>query len=124
MPVQNRPRIGDFVEVPTPAGLGYVQYSARDPQLGSLVRVLPGTSSVRPSVEALAQLREVYSVFLSLGPAVSRGLVQVIGRGNVPSDGDGRVPAMILGEIWNVALLAERMAKRWSPGGPRPTYDL
>ena len=71
--------IGDIVEVKTPEGLGYVQYTHEiDPREGELVRVLPGLYAERPSdFAALARLRELYFVFLILNYGLRTGIGQM-----------------------------------------------
>ena len=84
-----RPKIGDIVEVPTSGGLGYVQFTFRDPQMGALVRVLPGLFAERPNeLQALAEKRETYFVYIPLGPAVARGLMRIVEHGRVPPGAD------------------------------------
>lgn len=41
-PTVQQARIGDIVEIKTPAGLGYLQYTHDAGTNGELVRVLPG----------------------------------------------------------------------------------
>jgi len=65
-----RPQIGDVIEVKTPNGRGYAQYTHehRDPPvMGSLLRVLPGLFSRAKPTEffsALVEQEERFSVFL------------------------------------------------------------
>ena len=64
-----RPRLGDVIEIETPKGLAYAQYTHehRDPpRYGSLLRILPGIYSQRPSdFAALVAEEERFSVFCS-----------------------------------------------------------
>jgi len=70
MPLQ-KPRIGDVVEIRTPAGLRYVQYTHDGGTSGQLVRVLPGLFANRPEAFSdLAQQREQYFVFYTLDYAL------------------------------------------------------
>jgi len=83
-----RPQIGDVIEIRTPRGLAYAQYTHehRDPpRLGSLLRLLPGLYEARPAEFAtLVEREEVFSVFLPLGAATRRGLVWIVANEAVP----------------------------------------
>lgn len=102
-----RAQIGDIVEIKTPAGLGYVQYTHETtPKLGELVRVLPGLYESRPTdfVE-LARQRELYFVFYFMNYSLRAGWAEVVSNQPIPqwaktppmmrhaaaSDGFGRV---------------------------------
>src|SRR5438874_2360723 len=76
-----RPRIGDILEIATPAGLAYLQYTHRIPMWGALIRVLPGVFPERPSdFHGLVAKRERFFVFFAVGVAVARGIVTVVGN--------------------------------------------
>lgn len=79
-------RIGDIVEVRTPAGLGYVQYTHEaNPRLGELVRVLPGLYEIRPTdFSALAGQRELYFIFYFMNYALRTGWAEVVSNQPVP----------------------------------------
>lgn len=81
-------RIGDIVEIKTPAGLGYVQCTHEiDPTQGELVRVLPGLYAERPSdFAALARLKELYFVFLILNYGLRTGIgrMEIVSNQPVP----------------------------------------
>ncbi len=82
---RKRARPGDVLEVRTPRGLAYVHYSARDPEYGDAIRVLPGFFTTRPTdFSVLAGSPEAYFSFYPVGAAVSQGLVEVVARIPVP----------------------------------------
>ncbi len=83
--VRKRPRVGDVVEIETPRGLAYAQYTHKHPTWGPLIRVLSGLHPKRPadfadSVEA----EERFSVFFPLGAAAARGIVTIVANEPVP----------------------------------------
>jgi len=84
-----RPKVGDVIEIPTSAGLGYAQYTHehRDPPTyGSLLRILPSVFRTRPaSLAALVQQQEAFLCFFPLRTACRRGLVQIAGNELIPS---------------------------------------
>src|SRR3974377_1107119 len=78
-------RIGDIVEVRTPAGSGYVQYTHDAGSNGELVRVLPGLHENRVSdFAALAQQKELYFVFYIMNYAIRAGQAEVVSNQPVP----------------------------------------
>src|SRR5690348_2923190 len=83
-----RPQIGDVVEVETPRGLAYAQYTHehRDPpRMGSLLRVLPGLYEKRPAAfDSLVEQEERFWVFFPLGAATRRQLVRIVGNEPLP----------------------------------------
>jgi hypothetical protein len=87
-------RIGDVLEVPTPRGLAYVQYTHYQKPLGTLIRVLPGFYQSRPAdfVE-LAKAKELYFVFCPIEALVKQELLQVASNECVP-DSVVRFPSM------------------------------
>jgi hypothetical protein len=78
-------KIGDVLEVPTPRGLAYVQYTHHQEPLGTLIRVLPGFHQSKPAdfVE-LAKAKELYFVFCPIETLVNQGLLQVVSNERVP----------------------------------------
>lgn len=83
---RKRPKIGDIVEIKTPQGLAYFQYTHEHPEMTSLIRVLPGLYSERPSdFRELATQQERFVVLFPLGAALRRGLVQIVANEEVPS---------------------------------------
>jgi hypothetical protein len=85
---RKRPQIGDVVEIETPRGFGYAQYTHnhRDPpQYGQLLRVLPGLYPQRRSDFAdLVVQEERFWVFFPLGPALNRGIFRIVANEAVP----------------------------------------
>lgn len=82
---RKRARPGDILEVSTPRGLAYVHYSAKDPEYGDAIRVLPGFFTTRPAdFTLLASNPEAYFTFYPAVAAVSQGLVEVVARVPVP----------------------------------------
>ena len=82
------PRIGDIVEIPTPKGLAYAQYTHlhdRPPHYGELIRVLPGLYELRPSDwGAIASQNERFFAFFPLRAALARRIVSVVAHAEVP----------------------------------------
>jgi hypothetical protein len=77
-----KPRTGDIFEVPTEAGLAYVQYTHEHPDQGTLIRVLPGIFPKRTDdVCALAERDSVFVSFCPIDIGVEQGWVPV---GNCP----------------------------------------
>jgi len=82
------PKIGDVVEIATPNGFGYVQYTHFDPGYLDLVRVLDGTFGERPSADVLAKLTAgptAFHAFVILQDAVKHGEATVVGSYPIPS---------------------------------------
>jgi hypothetical protein len=79
MVTRKRPQIGDVIEIPTPEGLAYAQFTHQHQVYGALLRVMPGLHSSRP--ESLNQLVlgvPQFSTFFALGAACNRGIVRVV----------------------------------------------
>ena len=80
-------RIGDIVEVRTPAGLAYLQYASRHPTYIDTIRVLPGLFPERPAPNELEALstQEGYFAFYLVSHAVRHGLVEVVAHCPIPA---------------------------------------
>lgn len=79
------PVFGDVIEIQTPKGLAYAQYTHENPEYGSLIRVLPGTHPSRPTnLTALVEQRERSYCFYSLPSLVREGAVEIVGHEAVP----------------------------------------
>ncbi|MBA3330616.1 MAG: hypothetical protein H0T39_07035 [Actinobacteria bacterium] len=82
------PRPGDVVELETRDGLAYVQYCLEYPMMASLVRVLDGIFSQRPTdLGALVEASDRFVAFFPFFPlraAVRRGLMAVVAHHDVP----------------------------------------
>lgn len=87
---RKRPKFGDVIEIQTPKGLAYAQYThkhIKPPRFGALLRILPGLYQTRPtSFSELVQHPERFSIFFPLGSAVWRGLVHIVGHEEIPKD--------------------------------------
>ncbi len=83
-----RPRIGDIIEIPTPKGLAYAQFTHKHdtpPRFGALLRVLPGLFAQRPVDFADLVCRQpAFSTFFPLGAACNRGIVRVVASEEIP----------------------------------------
>ena len=77
-------RIGDVCEIQTPKGLGYVQYTHEHPDMGQLVRILPGLFLERPIVSELVKTRELYFTFYVLNHAIRKLLASVVSNEPIP----------------------------------------
>ena len=78
--------IGDVLEVPTPRGLAYAQYTHYQKPLGTLIRVLPGFHQARlADFVRLAKEKELYFVFCPIKTLVGQGLLQVASNECVPN---------------------------------------
>lgn len=76
---RKRPQIGDVIEIRTPRGLAYAQYTHMHPAYGALLRVMPGLYPSRPENFAAIGLAEPqFSTFFPLGSACSKGIVQIV----------------------------------------------
>lgn len=82
---KKRASIGDLIEVETPRGLAYVQYSHRSPRSGALIRVLPGFFRTRPhSFGEMVAEKERFYAFFPVDAAVAQNLVTVVANEEVP----------------------------------------
>lgn len=76
---------GAVVEIPTPKGLAYAQYTHESPLMGSLLRILPGLHATRPTrFSDLVGEPERFVVFFPLRAAVAHGTVQVVSQEQIP----------------------------------------
>jgi hypothetical protein len=87
---RKRPKIGDIIEIPTPAGLAYAQYTHRHtarPKFGALLRVFSGLHAIRPtSFGDIVKGPVQFSTFFPLGASCNRGIVQVVGSEPIPAE--------------------------------------
>jgi hypothetical protein len=83
-----RPQSGDVVEISTPKGLAYFLYTHRHtepPRWGSVVRVIPGIFTARPTnFEALVVQPPQFITFFPLGSACNRRVVKIVAKVEVP----------------------------------------
>ncbi|HYH95648.1 ribonuclease E inhibitor RraB [Hyalangium sp.] len=84
---RKKARFGDVIEVRTPRGLAYLQYTSKHPEYSDTVRVLPGVFEQRPDPDELAALatQEGYFTFYLVSLAVRHGLVEIIGNYPIPA---------------------------------------
>ena len=83
--MSKRAEIGDIVEIATPKGYAYAQYTHKHPTYGALIRVLKGIFKEKP--ENLLNLKTgeyQFITFFPLGAAVNRGVVNIVGNLPLP----------------------------------------
>ncbi len=77
---RKRPRIGDVIEIATPKGFAYAQFTHDHPIRGEVLRILPGLYATRPAdLAALVQQRERYVTFYGLRSILMDNEVTVVG---------------------------------------------
>ena len=85
---RKRPRIGDVIEIPTPKGFAYAQYTHKHdepPRYGGLLRIFPGVHLSRPeNFHSLVAQPPVFSTFFPIGAACHRGIFAVVASEPVP----------------------------------------
>ena len=77
---RSRARPGDLIEVNTPRGLAYLHYTARHPDFGDTVFVLPGLHASRPREWSSPHEQDGYFAFYPVGAALRQGLAEVVAR--------------------------------------------
>ena len=86
---RKRPRIGDVIEIATPRGFAYAHYTHRHdvpPKFGALLRVFSGLHAARPDTfGSIVNGPVQFVTFFPLGPACSRGIVEVVGNETIPA---------------------------------------
>src|SRR5262249_44194145 len=79
------PKVGDVVEIPTPEGFAYAQYTHAHPGLGELLRVLPGLFDNRPADFApLVEHKERFWTFHALRYTIRRRELAIVAHQPVP----------------------------------------
>ncbi len=78
------------MEIQTPRGLAYIQYTSRHTRLGDTVRVLPGLFTERPGTAELNALaaQEGFFTFYPVGLAVRQGLAEIAANCPIPPNLD------------------------------------
>jgi hypothetical protein len=80
-----RAKLGDIVEIPTPSGLAYAQYTHKHSMYGALLRVFSGTHPTRPTDLNSVLAGDVqFMCFFPLQAAIEAGIVQVAGNASLP----------------------------------------
>ena len=83
-----RPILGDIVEINTPKGFAYAQYThkhTKPPRFGELIRVLPGLFEEEPEdFSQIVRERERFFVFFPLSAACNRRIVSIIANEKIP----------------------------------------
>jgi len=85
-----RPKIGDLIEIPTPKGMAYAQYTHKHnnpPKFGPLLRVFPGLYDERPDdFSRIVNLKPQIITFFPLGAACNRKIVTIVSNEPVPEE--------------------------------------
>lgn len=141
-----RPKIGDVIEITTPQGFAYAQFTHDHPMGGEVLRILPGLYASRPAdLASLVQQRERYVTFYAVRAALRDDEIEVAIVGQFPIPARNRpfplfrspmLPDPITGEIpfWTLwdgrdsttARRVERLteAQRDLPPGGFPSHPL
>lgn len=78
-------RIGDIVEMRIAKGTVYAQVTHKRPPYGTLVRVIQGVFSERPTdLQALANGDQLFLIFAPIDALCKRGLGKIVGRASIP----------------------------------------
>ncbi len=82
---RSRVRSGDVFEIKTERGWGYFQFTIKHPDMGQLIRVLPGVHQNRlDDIAKLVSEKESYYVFFPVSGALAKKLIGRIGNFSVP----------------------------------------
>src|SRR5258708_17996155 len=82
---QKRAQMGDVLEIDTPIGLAYFQYTHQHAMFGGLIRVLLGTYRERPSNFAeLVRGPDQFRIFLPVRASASRGFIRIVSNEEIP----------------------------------------
>jgi hypothetical protein len=88
MKIKRNPKFGDIIEIRTPKGLVYAQYTHKHdkpPRYGALIRILPGFFDERQKYfEELVNKQELFSSFVPLGVLVKRGIFEIVANEDIP----------------------------------------
>lgn len=83
-----RPKVGDIIEIDTPDGFAYAQYThnhREPPVYGELIRVWPGTFERRPnSFDALMERDEKFTTFCPLAASIKEGFCRIVENHEIP----------------------------------------
>ncbi|MGA7669291.1 MAG: hypothetical protein WBW04_02650 [Nitrolancea sp.] len=76
---------GGIVEIETPNGLAYAQFTHRHPEYGELIRVFSGVHDQRPEdFSEIVTAEEQFMAFILLDAAVRAGLLAIVDREEIP----------------------------------------
>jgi hypothetical protein len=76
-------KLGDIFEINTPKGNAYLHYVYKHPDMGDLIRVLPGLFSKKPEdLDGLINAKENYMIYFPLGSAKRQKIVEQVGHVN------------------------------------------
>jgi hypothetical protein len=111
-----RPRIGDIVEILTPQGYAYAQFTHKHERYGSLIRVLQGLYLQRPvDFNELLKLHLSFSTFFPLGADCSRKIVSIVATEPIPE----HTASFPIFRSFNRNKSGERVAPWWLWDGER-----
>jgi len=83
---RKRRKIGDIIEIKTPKGLVYAQYTHEEKRFcGPLIRILPGFYEKRPDdFKSIVEQKEKYFVFFPFDFYLKDGDVEIVGNEELP----------------------------------------
>ena len=85
MAISVKLKLGDIIEISTPKGLAYAQYTQKHPLMGNLIRVKEGFYENRPpSLSTLAGKKNRIIVFVPLKAMADREMVHIVGNEPIP----------------------------------------
>ena len=83
--MSKRIKIGDIVEIITPKGFAYAQYTHKHPMYGALIRIIKGIYKEKPeNLLDLLSNKFQFTTFFPLGVAVNQKLVTIVGNFPLP----------------------------------------
>ncbi len=85
---KSRVTIGDVLAIPTRCGtaLAQVTHKHREPpQLGDLIRVLPGFHNQPVNLQEIVDLEEQFQTFVNASSLIKHGFAEVIGSAEIPA---------------------------------------
>jgi len=99
-----RAKIGDIIEIPTPVGLVYAQYTHRNRDFGELLRVYAKKYTERPEEVAEILKSELQMIcFYPVQLGLKDRLVEVVGHCPVPAESSA-FPLFRMGSVNQVTL--------------------
>ena len=83
--MSKRVKIGDIVEIDTPKGYAYAQFTHKHPQYGALIQVVKGIYKKKPdNISELLSNELQFITFFPLGAAVNKEIVNIVGNLPLP----------------------------------------